>query len=87
MGRRIVHSLGKATSTWARSWEEDIEVTSRIKNPHQRRKWLHPPLCLCNRSLGLEDILWHPALSGEVLDVSIDWGDWSDGGSGGSGRR
>ena len=24
MERQIVHSLGKATSTWKRSWEEDI---------------------------------------------------------------
>ena len=35
----------------------------------------------------MEDILWCPALGGEVLDVSINWGDWSDGGSGGCGRR
>ena len=28
IGRQIVHSLGNATSTWDRSWEEDIEATS-----------------------------------------------------------
>ena len=27
MGRRIVHSFGKATSTWDKLWKEDIEVT------------------------------------------------------------
>ena len=34
IGRRIVRSFGNATSTWDRSWEEDVEATSRIKNPH-----------------------------------------------------
>ena len=34
IGRRIVHSFGNATSTWDRSWEEDVEATSHIKNPH-----------------------------------------------------
>ena len=34
IGRRIVRSLGNATSTWDRSWEEDVEATSHIKNPH-----------------------------------------------------
>ena len=28
IGRRMVHSFGKATNTWDRSWEEDIEATS-----------------------------------------------------------
>ena len=38
IGRQIVRSFGKATSTWDKSWEKDIEATSRIKNPlHQRR--------------------------------------------------
>ena len=34
----------------------------------------------------LEDVLSSPAFGGEVLDVSVDWGDWSNGGSGGSGE-
>ena len=28
MGRQIVHSFGRATSTWDKSWEDDIEMTS-----------------------------------------------------------
>ena len=28
IGRRIVHLFGKATNTWDRSWEEDVEATS-----------------------------------------------------------
>ena len=28
MGRRIVHSFGKATNTWDTLWEEDVEATS-----------------------------------------------------------
>ena len=45
IGRQIVRSLGKATNTWDRSWEEDVEVTSRIKNPHcLGRWWLRPRL-------------------------------------------
>ena len=28
IGRRIVCSFGKATNTWDKSWEEDVEVTS-----------------------------------------------------------
>ena len=27
-GRRMVCSFGKATSTWDKSWEDDVEVTS-----------------------------------------------------------
>ena len=43
--RQIVHSFGKATNTWDKSWEEDVEVTSRIKNPHYLgRRWLWPHL-------------------------------------------
>ena len=43
IGRRMVHSFGKATSTWDKSWEEDVEATSNIKNPlHQRRWWWWP---------------------------------------------
>ena len=34
IGRRIVRPFGNATSTWDRSWEEDVEATSHIKNPH-----------------------------------------------------
>ena len=34
IGRWMVCSLDKATSTWDRSWKEDIEATSWIKNPH-----------------------------------------------------
>ena len=34
IGRRIVRSFGNATSTWDRSWEEDVKATSCIKNPH-----------------------------------------------------
>ena len=48
IGRQIVHSFGKATNTWDKSWEEDIEATSQIKNPHcQGRWWLWPHL-LCH---------------------------------------
>ena len=39
MGRQMVHSFGKATSTWDKLWEEDIKVTSRIKIPHCQRRW------------------------------------------------
>ena len=39
IGRRMVCSFGRATSTWDTSWEEDIEVTSQIKNPHRQRRW------------------------------------------------
>ena len=39
IGRWMVCSFGKATSTWDKSWEEDVETTSRIKNPHCLRKW------------------------------------------------
>ena len=28
IGRRIVCSFGKATNTWDKSWEEDVEATS-----------------------------------------------------------
>ena len=28
IGRRIVRSFGKATNTWDKSWEEDVETTS-----------------------------------------------------------
>ena len=28
MGRRMVHSFGRATSTWDKSWEGDIGATS-----------------------------------------------------------
>ena len=28
IGRQIVRSFGKATNTWDKSWEEDIEATS-----------------------------------------------------------
>ena len=28
MGRQMVRSFGKATNTWDKSWEEDIEATS-----------------------------------------------------------
>ena len=40
IGRRMVHSFGRATSTWDKSWEGDIEATSLIKNPHRQRRWL-----------------------------------------------
>ena len=39
MGRQMVCSFGKATSTWDTVWEEDIEATSQIKNPHCQRRW------------------------------------------------
>ena len=45
MGRQIVCSFGKATNTWDKSWEEDIEVTSQIQNPHHLRRWWQQ-LCL-----------------------------------------
>ena len=28
IGRQMVHSFGRATSTWDTSWEEDVEATS-----------------------------------------------------------
>ena len=42
-GRRMVRSFGKATSTWDKSWEGDVEATSRIKNPHHQRRWWRQP--------------------------------------------
>ena len=39
IGRQMVHSFGKATSTWDKSWEGDVKATSRIKNPHCQRRW------------------------------------------------
>ena len=42
-GRRMVCSFGKATSTWDKSWEDDVEATSRIKNPHHQRRWWRQP--------------------------------------------
>ena len=39
IGRRIVRSFGNATSTWDRSWEEDVKMTSRIKNPPCLGRW------------------------------------------------
>ena len=42
-GRQMVRSLGRATSTWDKSWEDDVEANSQIKNPHrQRRCWQQP---------------------------------------------
>ena len=38
-GRRMVRSFGKATSTWDKSWEDNVEATSRVKNPHHQRRW------------------------------------------------
>ena len=38
IGRQIVRSFGKATSTWDKSWE-DVKATSRIKNPHCLGRW------------------------------------------------
>ena len=38
-GRRIVRSLGRATSIWDKSWEDNVEASSRIKNPHCQRRW------------------------------------------------
>ena len=43
-GRRMVRSFGKATSTWDKSWEDNVKATSRIKNPHHQRRWWRP-LC------------------------------------------
>ena len=42
-GRRMVRSFGKATSTWDKSWEDDVEATSLIKNPHHQRRWWRQP--------------------------------------------
>ena len=39
MGRQMVHSFGRATGTWDKLWEEDVEATSQIKNPHRQRRW------------------------------------------------
>ena len=43
IGRQIVCSFGKATNTWDKSWEEDVEVTSQIKNPHCQGMWWQWP--------------------------------------------
>ena len=48
MGRRMVHSFGRATSTWDKLWEGDVEATSLIKNPHCQRKWWRQPHFLCH---------------------------------------
>ena len=61
MGRQIVCSFGKATNTWDKSWEEDVEVTSWIKNPYCLRMWwrqlcfLH---CLHSKFSGSGGCLW-----------------------------
>ena len=47
IGRQIVRSFGKATNTWDKSWEEDVEATSQIKNPHCQGKWWQQPHLLC----------------------------------------
>ena len=47
MGRRIVCSFGKATSTWDKSWKEDVEATSQIKNPYHQRRWWQQLHLLC----------------------------------------
>ena len=39
IGRRMVCSFGRATSTWDTLWKEDVEATSQIKNPHRQRRW------------------------------------------------
>ena len=43
IGRQMVCSFGRATSTWDKSWEEDIEATSCIKNPFCQRRWWWQP--------------------------------------------
>ena len=55
IGRQMVCSFGRATSTWDKSWEEDVETTSCIKNAlHQRRwwQWPHSLHCPCSKSSG-----------------------------------
>ena len=32
IGMHIVLSLGKATSTWFTSWEDDVKTSSQVKN-------------------------------------------------------
>ena len=43
IGRRMVCSFGRATSTWDKSWEDDVEMTSQIKNPLCQRRWWQWP--------------------------------------------
>ena len=60
-GRQMVRSFGRATSTWDKSWEDDIKVTSRIKNPHHQRRWWRRPHFLChphNKSSKFGGYLW-----------------------------
>ena len=71
----MVCSFGRATSTWDKSWEENIEVTSRIKNPHHQRRWWQWPHFLhhsCNRFQSLENIFWRFSFGGEILDEQVD---------------
>ena len=88
IGRRIVCSLGKATSTWERSWEEDVKATSESKTLIVREGggggYIFSIVFIANLQ-GLKDIFGGPAFGGEVLDVGIDGGDGSDSGSGGCG--
>ena len=65
IGRRMVRSFGRATSTWDKLWEDNIKTTSQIKNPHHRRRWWRPYF------------LRHPhnkfSRSGECLQVIFPW--------------
>ena len=47
-GRRMVRSFGRATSTWDKSWEDDVETNSQIKNPHYQRRWWRQLHFLCH---------------------------------------
>ena len=66
IGRRTVRSFGRATSTWDKSWEDNIETTSQIKNSHYQRRWWQQPHFLC-----------HPhnkfSRSGEYLQAIFPW--------------
>ena len=66
IGRQTVHSFGRATSTWDKSWEDDVEMTSQIKNPYHQRRWWQRPC-----------FLHHPhnkfSRSGEYLQAIFPW--------------
>ena len=82
IGRRIVHSLGRATSTWERSWEEDVEVTFHIKNPHCQRRWwqqLHFLHHLHSKSSGFEEYLQWSYLWWWGSGCRHQWGWWEQG--------
>ena len=57
-GMRKVLSFGRAVNTWL-TWEDDIETSSRVKNPEVLQRFLRPSLLLLPHSIvsGFEEVL------------------------------